>query len=146
MSQRMMTRSSGSFTTCLMLRADPDGTLTVANAGHIAPYLAGMELALENGLPLGLAAESTYAESTFHLAPGQQLTLLTDGVVEARDKTGALYGFERTAILSIQPAETIARAAQAFGQDDDITVLTLARLAAGAESASLQTSPALAPV
>jgi len=146
MSQRMMTRSSGSFTTCLMLRADPDGTLTVANAGHIAPYLAGKELPLENGLPLGLAAESTYAESTFHLAPGQQLTLLTDGVVEARDKTGALYGFERTAILSIQPAETIARAAQAFGQDDDITVLTLARLAAGAESASLQTSPALAPV
>jgi serine phosphatase RsbU (regulator of sigma subunit) len=146
MSQRMMTRSSGSFTTCLMLRADPDGTLTVANAGHIAPYLAGKELPLENGLPLGLAAESPYAESTFHLAPGQQLTLLTDGVVEARDKTGALYGFERTAILSIQPAETIARAAQAFGQDDDITVLTLARLAAGAESASLQTSPALAPV
>ena len=128
MNQRMMTRSSGGFTTCLVLRADPDGTLTIANAGHIAPYLAGKELPLENGLPLGLAAESTYAESTFHLAPGQQLTLLTDGVVEARGKTGALYGFERTAALSIQPAEAIAHAAQAFGQDDDITVLTLARI------------------
>jgi serine phosphatase RsbU (regulator of sigma subunit) len=55
-----------------------------------------------------------------------QLTLVTDGVVEARDKAGALFGFERTAALSKQPAEAIAQAAQAFGQDDDITALTLA--------------------
>lgn len=86
-------------------------------------YLAGKELPLENGLPLGLSPESTCAESTFQLALGQQLTLLTDGVVEARDKTGELFGFERTAALSIQPAETIAETAKAFGQDDDITVL-----------------------
>jgi serine phosphatase RsbU (regulator of sigma subunit) len=128
MNQRMMTRSRGGFTTCLVLRADPDGALTIANAGHIAPYLAGKELPLENSLPLGVASESIYAESTFQLATGRQLTLLSDGVVEARDKTGALFGFERTAILSIQPAESIAHAAQAFGQDDDITVLTLARI------------------
>jgi hypothetical protein len=44
--------------------------LTIANAGHIAPYIAGKELALENGLPLGFAAESDYAESTFQLATG----------------------------------------------------------------------------
>jgi hypothetical protein len=125
MNQRMLARSSGGFTTCLVLRADTDGKLTVANAGHIPPYLAGHELALEGGLPLGLSAETTYAESTFQLSPNQQLTLLTDGVVEARDKTGALYGFERAAALSIQPPEEIARAAQAFGQDDDITVLSL---------------------
>jgi hypothetical protein len=128
MNQRMMVRSRGGFTTCLVLRADPDGALTIANAGHIAPYLAGKELPLENSLPLGVASESIYAESTFQLATGRQLTLLSDGVVEARDKTGALFGFERTAILSIQPAESIAHAAQAFGQDDDITVLTLARI------------------
>jgi serine phosphatase RsbU (regulator of sigma subunit) len=125
MNQRMLARSSGGFTTCLVLRADTDGKLTVANAGHIPPYLAGHELALEGGLPLGLSAETTYTESTFQLSPNQQLTLLTDGVVEARDKTGALYGFERAAALSIQPPEAIARAAQAFGQDDDITVLSL---------------------
>ncbi len=129
MNQRMLARSHGGFTTCLVLRADPDGTLTIANAGHIAPYLGGKELPLENGLPLGLAAETAYAESTFQLAQGQQLTLLTDGVVEARDKSGALYGFERTAAISTETAESIARAAQHFGQDDDITVLTLARTA-----------------
>jgi len=126
MNQRMMSRSHGGFTTCLVLRADTDGKLTIANAGHIAPYLEGKELALENGLPLGLSADATYAESTFQLAPVHQLTLVTDGVVEARDKAGALFGFERTAALSKQPAEAIAQAAQAFGQDDDITALTLA--------------------
>jgi len=125
MNQRMLARSHGGFTTCLVFRCDADGKLTVANAGHIAPYVAGSELALENGLPLGLAAESAYAESTFQLAPGEQLTLLTDGVVEARDKAGTLFGFERSAALSNQSAEAIASAAQAFGQDDDITVLTL---------------------
>ena len=105
------------------------GTVTVqailANAGHVAPYLAGKELPLENGLPLGLAVDTKYAGSSFQLAPGQQVTLLTDGVVEARDKTGSLLGFERSAALSTEPAEAIARAGQAFGQDDDITVLTM---------------------
>ena len=126
MNQRMLTRSSGGFTTCLVLRADADGKLTIANAGHIAPYLAGKELPLENSLPLGLAADTEYPESVFQLSANQQLTLLTDGVVEARDRAGVLYGFERAAALSIQPAEAIATAAQAFGQDDDITALTLA--------------------
>jgi len=125
MNQRMLGRSSGGFTTCLVLRCDADGKLTIANAGHIAPYLAGKELPLENGLPLSLAADTTYAERSFHLAPGHQLTLLTDGVVESRDQAGALLGFERSAALSIQPAEAIACAALEFGQDDDITVLTL---------------------
>ncbi len=129
MNQRMLARSHGGFTTCLVLRADADGTLTIANAGHIAPYLAGKELSLENGLPLGIAADTIYAESTFQLSPGQQLTLLTDGVIEARDESGALFGFEPAAALSTQPAEAIAHAAQAFGQDDDITVLTVARAA-----------------
>ena len=125
MNQRMLARSSGGFTTCLVLRCDTDGKLTIANAGHVAPYVAGKELPLENGLPLGLAGDSKYAECSFQLAPDQQLTLLTDGVVEARDKAGALLGFDRSAALSTQPAEAIASAAQAFGQDDDITVLTL---------------------
>jgi hypothetical protein len=125
MNQRMLARSSGGFTTCLVLRCDANGKLTIANAGHVAPYVAGKELPLENGLPLGLAADSTFAECCFQLVPNQQLTLLTDGVVEARDQAGALLGFDRSAALSTQPAEAIAGAAQAFGQDDDITVLTL---------------------
>ena len=127
MNQRMLQRSGGGFTTCLVLRVDADGTLTVANAGHIAPYLAGKEVAVDNGLPLGLSAETTYAESVFAMADGQQLTLMTDGVVEARDKSGVLFGFDRTAAHSMDPAEAIAEAAQRFGQEDDISVISLTR-------------------
>jgi hypothetical protein len=125
MNQRMLARSSGGFTTCLVMRVDPDGTLTAANAGHLAPYLDGKELELDNGLPLGLAAESRYDEAAFTLEGSARLTLLTDGVVEARDTAGELFGFDRTRSHASHSAEAIAQAAQAFGQEDDITVLTL---------------------
>jgi hypothetical protein len=125
MNLRMLGRSQGGFTTCLVLRADADGTLTLANAGHLSPYRSGGELGVESGLPLGLSAGSTYAEEVHSLAAGEMLTLLSDGVVEARDGNGKLFGFERTAAISAQSAEQIAAAAQAFGQEDDITVLTI---------------------
>jgi serine phosphatase RsbU (regulator of sigma subunit) len=127
LNHRLQGRSRGGFTTCLVLRADSSGTLIIANAGHIAPYLGGKELTLNNGFPLGLSAQSTYTEGIFQLAAGQQLTLVTDGVVEARDKTGALFGFDRTAAMSSQSADQIAKTAELFGQDDDITVPTLER-------------------
>ena len=82
-------------------------------------------MAVENGLPLGISAKTAYAESAFQLPQEQQLTLLTDGVVEARGKGGELFGFARTQAISGEDAEKIALAAQKFGQDDDITVLTL---------------------
>ena len=44
LNERMIGRSQGGFTTCLALRVDPDGTLTIANAGHLAPYVQGKEL------------------------------------------------------------------------------------------------------
>jgi hypothetical protein len=130
MNVRMLARSSGGFTTCLVMRVDPDGTLTAANAGHLAPYIDGKELPLENGLPLGINAASLYPESTFRLPADAQLTLLTDGVPEARNAKGDLFGFERAAAISTEGANQIANAAEQFGQEDDITVLTLARLAA----------------
>ena len=129
MNYRMLARSNGGFTTCLVLRIDPDGTLTAANAGHLPPYLNGKELPVDYNLPLGLSAASTYSESTTQLAPDQQLTLLTDGVVEAQSVAGELFGFDRTAELSRLSAESIAHYAQQFGQKDDITVLTLTRIA-----------------
>jgi serine phosphatase RsbU (regulator of sigma subunit) len=131
MNQRMLARSQGGFTTCLVLRAAPDYTLTVANAGHLAPYLQGTEMDTINGLPLGLARESAYPEIALTLPENAQLTLLTDGVVEARARTGELLGFERTAALSTQAARSIVHAAQDFGQEDDITVLTLSRAKPG---------------
>jgi serine phosphatase RsbU (regulator of sigma subunit) len=114
----------------MVIRVDPDGAVTAANAGHLAPYLEGKELALENGLPLGLSGEAQYPVSQFRFGSASQLTLITDGVVEARNASGALFGFERTAAISTKSASEMAQAAQAFGQEDDITVLTLTRLGA----------------
>ena len=133
LNERMIGRGQGGFTTCLVLRVDPDGTLTIANAGHLAPYLHGKELAISPALPLGLA-EGSYSEAVFHLGEGERLTLLTDGVLEARDKSGELFGFDRTAAIAKGSAALIARRAQEFGQNDDITVLTIGRLAARAEA------------
>ncbi|MDE3187918.1 MAG: SpoIIE family protein phosphatase [Acidobacteriota bacterium] len=127
MNQQMLARSQGGFTTCLVLRAGLDGMLTMANAGHIPPYLNGKELALENGLPLGLSAESAYAECTYSLDCHARLTLLTDGVVEATNGKRELFGFERAERIIHQSAAAIADAAQRWGQEDDITVLTVAR-------------------
>ncbi len=121
----------GGFVTCLAALLDRDGSCRFASAGHLAPYVNGKELTVNNGLPLGLSPDSEYGETTLTLSPNEQLTVLTDGVVEARNAQGQLFGFERTAELSTQSAATIASAAQAFGQEDDITVLTIARLAAG---------------
>jgi Stage II sporulation protein E (SpoIIE) len=120
-------RSRGGFTTCLILRADPDGTLMIANAGHIAPYRNGVEMSVENGFPLGVSEDATYSESTFRLDENDQLTLVTDGVVEARGKDGELFGFARTQAISKESAEGIAQVAQSFGQDDDISVISVTR-------------------
>ena len=80
---------------------------------------------LGSGLPLGLSEDDVYVETALQLAPGDSLMLLSDGVIEAHDSSGELFGFERTAAISNQSAHSIAQAAQAFGQEDDITVLTL---------------------
>jgi serine phosphatase RsbU (regulator of sigma subunit) len=128
-----------------VVRIDPDGTLTVANAGHLAPYVDGHELPLKNGLPLGLEAKTNYVESTFKLSAKEQLTLLTDGVVEARDRTGELYGFQRTAAIAKLSADEIAQAARDFGQEDDITVLTLNRISPSLQSTVEIGEPILSP-
>jgi serine phosphatase RsbU (regulator of sigma subunit) len=54
---------------------------------------------------------------------------MSDGVVEARQPSGELFGFDRVRYLSNQSAFYLADAAKAFGQEDDITVLTVRRLA-----------------
>lgn len=127
----------GGFVTCCLAHIAPSGTLTVANAGHLPPYRNGEEVPLESGLPLGLTADAEYSESTLTLAPNDTLTFLSDGVVEARNSHGELFGFDRTRAISTQTAEAIARAAGNHGQEDDITVLTLAYV--GAEVLQAQT-------
>lgn len=125
LNRRLHEHLRGGFATCLLLRVDPAGTCLVANAGHIPPYLNGREIPIPGDLPLGLVPDAEYQESAFTLAAGDCLTLLTDGVLEAQNADGELFGFDRTRAVATQSAEAIAHAAQQFGQEDDITVLTL---------------------
>jgi hypothetical protein len=113
------------FTTACCVRIALSGEYTLTNAGHIAPYVAGRELDTPPALPLGLVPDQVYELVSGRLAPGERLVLLSDGVPEARAANGELYGFERLADLTLQPAQAIAEAARQFGQEDDITVLTL---------------------
>jgi serine phosphatase RsbU (regulator of sigma subunit) len=84
MNRRTLSRNQGRFTTCVVLRIDPKDSSTVANGS--LPGRTGPEVSI----PLPVVA---------------QLTLYTDGVVEARVRPGEWFGFERAAGLSTEPAE-----------------------------------------
>ena len=104
--------------------------VTIANAGHLSPYLDGKEMELPGALPLGIADSGKFETRQFELRPGSRLTFYSDGVVEAQNKSGELFGFERAKAISTQSAAAIVAAAVKFGQEDDITVVTIERLAA----------------
>ena len=114
-----------SFATCLCARIYPDGAMTIANAGHLSPYRDGREMELASGLPLGITSSIRYEQADFRLQLGDRLIFLSDGVVEATNPRGELFGFERTQQVSNESARYIANAAQRFGQNDDITVVSL---------------------
>ena len=126
---------SESFTTCQAAWFGPSGELVIANAGHLPPYLNSQELELPGGLPIGVVPSVTYEEVRLFLHPGDRVLFMSDGVVEARQPSGELFGFDRIHNLSNQSAFYIADAAKEFGQEDDITVLTVRRLAPAAVAA-----------
>ena len=99
--------------------------MEIANAGHLSPYRDGREVELPPGLPLGVIPGMTYEQKAFQLEQGDRLIFLSDGVVEATNPQGELFGFERTQQVSNEPARYIAQTAKRFGQNDDITVISI---------------------
>jgi serine phosphatase RsbU (regulator of sigma subunit) len=130
LNQRLIGRNNAQAT-CLALRIAANGEVMLANAGHMAPYLNGEPLPMEGALPLGMIEGAELSQMRFQLMPGDKLMLLSDGVAEAADADGKLFGFERVHELLQKPvtAEEVARAAQAFGQQDDISVIAVTRAA-----------------
>ena len=145
LNRRLHGRLQGGFATCLILLLDADGTCALASAGHPAPYLNKQEIELPGALPLGASLSTAYIQKEFTVGPGDHFALYTDGLLEARSNTGELYGFERLEGLfdARTNATDATEAAVNFGQDDDITVLTLTRLASGEEPVALHVSPSL---
>jgi sigma-B regulation protein RsbU (phosphoserine phosphatase) len=116
--------------TCLALRIEPDGAATLVNAGHLPPYLNGIDLPMEGALPLGTIPDLDFPIFHFQIGPGDTLTLISDGILEAQKPDGELFGFDRITqhLAASTTASSLATAAQDFGQEDDITVLTIARV------------------
>lgn len=117
----------GGFVTCCAALFEDDGRVRIANAGHLPPYLDGVEFELPPGLPLGLMAEASYESRDLRMSAAGQLTLISDGVVEAENGSRELFGFDRTREIAMKSAREIADTARAWGQSDDITVVTVRR-------------------
>jgi hypothetical protein len=131
LSRRLYGRLQGGFTTCLALRLDSDGLCTLASAGHPAPYLNDREINIPGALPLGIDPSVEYREITLQIHPKERVTLYTDGLLEARSASGEIFSFNRLqSLVAESPSAASATAAAiAFGQEDDITVLTVTRSA-----------------
>ncbi len=128
LNQRLMGRNDAQAT-CLAMRVANDGAVTLANAGHMAPYLNGEVVAMEGALPLGMMEGAEFSVMRFQLEPDDKLVLMSDGIAEATDADGHLFGFERVHELlhSAKSAAEVANAAQSFGQEDDISVISVTR-------------------
>lgn len=128
LNRRLLGRSEA-FATCLAMNVGMDGIVTLANAGHLAPYLNGIEVPMEGALPLGMIDGAEFPVSMFHIATGDNIILISDGVLEAQNSLGDLFGFDRIHELlrTTVSAADIAAAAQAFGQSDDISVVSVVR-------------------
>jgi hypothetical protein len=136
LNRRLMGRGDAQAT-CLALRIDADGKATLANAGHMPPYLNGHLVAVEGTLPLGMKDGAEISVMRFNLKERDRLVLLSDGVAEATDADGHLFGFERVEELlrTAGSASEVAVAAQSFGQADDISVISVTRTAPVMEAA-----------
>jgi serine phosphatase RsbU (regulator of sigma subunit) len=145
---RLFGRLQGGFVTCLALRLDADGHCVMATAGHPAPFLNKKALELPGTLPLGIVPTSSYEELALDLREGDHFALYTDGLLEARSASGEIFSFERLdELFATRPdAAKATEAAISFGQDDDITVLTLTRLGKGQQSSSHLSAPHFAQI
>ncbi len=113
--------------TCLAMKIASDGSVTLANAGHLPPYLNGKPVAMEGALPLGMIDGADFTLTRFALKESDRLVLASDGIVEAMDEQGRLFGFDRVQelVAGKSTAADVAAAAQAFGQQDDISVIAV---------------------
>ena len=138
----------GTFVTCFYGVLDPQsGRFAYANAGHDLPYVhrgSGGGTAEElraRGMPLGLMPGMSYEEKEVTLEAGESVLFYSDGLVEAHDPEGEMFGFPRLrtlvaehgkerALVDLLMEELYSFAGDGWEQEDDITLVTLEKLAA----------------
>jgi serine phosphatase RsbU (regulator of sigma subunit)/anti-sigma regulatory factor (Ser/Thr protein kinase) len=134
------------FVTCLYLVLDPQtGRVVFANAGHNLPYVRTADGVIEfraTGMPLGLLPGMDYEEREATIEPGGNVLLYSDGIVEAHDPAGKMYGFPRlradlasdlagSELLDDLLDRLHAFTGKGWEQEDDITLVTIRRSPAG---------------
>jgi serine phosphatase RsbU (regulator of sigma subunit) len=132
------------FVTCFYAILEPEsGSLTYANAGHDLPYLhrdGAAEELRARGMPLGLMPGMGYEEKETILQTGESALFYSDGLVEAHDPKGEMFGFPRLRELVAEHGEEgsleedlleelYSFVGEGWEPEDDITLLTLKRSA-----------------
>jgi serine phosphatase RsbU (regulator of sigma subunit)/predicted ester cyclase len=132
------------FVTCFYAILDPkSASLTYANAGHDLPYLhrnGDAEELRARGMPLGIMPGMSYEEREVSLSEGNCVLFYSDGLVEAHNPKGEMFGFPRLRELVAQHGEErslgnflleelYSFVGESWEQEDDITLLTLRRSA-----------------
>jgi PAS domain S-box-containing protein len=134
---------SNMFVTCFYGVLDPSSdTFTYANAGHDLPYLhrnCDAEKLRSRGMPLGLMPEMSYEEKETILQAGESVLFYSDGLVEAHDPIGEMFGFprlrtlvaehddEERSLVDLLMKELYSFTGEGWEQEDDITLVTLKR-------------------
>jgi serine phosphatase RsbU (regulator of sigma subunit) len=134
------------FVTCFYAIFDPESAgLRYANAGHDLPYLhrgrGEAEELRARGIPLGLMPGMSYEEKEINLEAGESVLFYSDGLVEAHDAKGEMFGFPKLRALVAAHAEErwlgeslleelYSFVGEGWEQEDDITLLTLRRSSA----------------
>src|ERR671911_1001589 len=134
------------FVTCFYAILEPkSGSLTYANAGHDLPYLRrgwGTEELRARGMPLGLMPGMSYEEKEVMLGAGEAVLFYSDGLVEAHDPEGEMFGFPRLqrliatrsarsgeGLVDFLLEELYSFTGEGWGQEGDISLTTLYRSA-----------------
>jgi serine phosphatase RsbU (regulator of sigma subunit)/ketosteroid isomerase-like protein len=131
------------FVTCFYAILDPESaSLSYANAGHDLPYLRRVggdaEELRARGMPLGLMPGMSYEQKEIVLGAGEAALFYSDGLVEAHDQRGEMFGFPRLRALVAEHGEDrsledflmeelYSFVGEGWEQEDDITLLTLRR-------------------
>ena len=131
------------FVTCFYAILEPEtGSLLYANAGHDPPYVrrgGECEELRARGMPLGLMPGMSYEEKEFELDAGEDAFFYSDGLVEAHDPMGEMFGFPRLrelvaelgekegSLVDLLLEELFRFVGEGWEQEDDITLLALRR-------------------
>jgi serine phosphatase RsbU (regulator of sigma subunit)/anti-sigma regulatory factor (Ser/Thr protein kinase) len=144
------------FVTCLYAVLDPGtGRLVYANAGHNLPYRKVVHVVDElkaRGMPLGLMPGSHYEEKEVEIGPGEIVLFSSDGISEAHDREGEMFGCPRIVDVVRRHStdddlrdDLLAELDQFTGpdweQEDDITMVTLERGVHAAEDFARSARP-----